>query len=71
MESVGNLKGCQSNVGNSEGTIYITSLSTISVFIKNLIILDLILQLLVLKIITENITQDLILDHQYFQTKSS
>jgi len=56
VESVGNLKGCPSNVGNSEGTIYITTLSTISAFIKNLIILDLILQLLVLNIITENIT---------------
>jgi hypothetical protein len=53
---VGNLKGCPSNVGNSEGIIYITSLSTISSFIKNIIILDLILQLLVLETGTENTT---------------
>jgi hypothetical protein len=56
MESVGNLKGFQSNVGNFEGVIYIMSLSTISTFIKNIIILDLILQLLALETTTENIT---------------
>jgi hypothetical protein len=54
VEGVGNLKGCPSNVGNFEGAIYITSLSTISAFIKNLIILDLFLQLLVLEITSEN-----------------
>jgi len=52
MESVGNLKGCPSNVANSEGIIYITSLSTISAFIKNVIILDIMLQVLVLEITT-------------------
>ena len=53
---MGNLKGCPSNVGNSEGIIYITSLSIISSFIKNIIILGLILQLLVLETTTENTT---------------
>jgi len=56
MESVGNLKGCSSNVANSEGIIYITSLSTISAFMKNVIILDIMLQVLVLEITTENMT---------------
>jgi len=35
VESVGNLKGCPSNGGNSLGVIHITSLSTISTFEKN------------------------------------
>jgi hypothetical protein len=53
---MGNLKGCPSNVANSEGVIYITPPSTISAFKKNVIILDLMLQVLVLEITTENMT---------------
>ena len=62
MESVGNLKGYPSNVVNSEGIIYITSLSTISIFMKNLIISDLMMQLLVLRTTTENETFFCIID---------